>query len=720
MWRCEAPAPSSAAAAEAKVCVAPDGEVPEDAGDCVDGTHATIAEALATVAGMSADPPSGTASIRLLGGPSASPHVESLLIDTRGTGLEPQLDLLMDHRPLCPSPDSPPGEPIVRIATNGNSNLSGLNIDLSDDGPCPSARPAVLGWGAGQLGVVASELVGWTGWGVADGLVGEPIELNISGSSIRGGSGSAIRSGNSLALFRTEIVGNRLPAEGFSLGIVWLESASRESVIEDVVFFGNLLENAEDDGRAVLRGQLQRARNVAFIANGLGSRTNLIATGFYEPRHLPGEPVEPGQFLGMTDSVIVRNSHASLWDETVLPQWPEGGFVSTDSSGSLECLGALNPEPYEDRADPFASEELEAGSLIRVDPAIGYPSQGAFVIARSLIVENRQAGGALVDVRLAPGLSMQLIHNTIGGNAGADSAVVVAGGGPDSELVAARNLHVASAPDRTPLVVDEGVGRLFVSMNASVDGQPWSSAGSGIASDLLGPDVPLMAASFRDAEDVRQASPCEQLQERCPGLAADDCQPYFNEVGHAPCALDAAAGWLPSESTAVAMSWAWPWDTDFLPSEVDGADVLGATGWSCAATRGTLDGEPPDGDGDGYPTLFDCDNLDPDVIPGLPELNGVDGPDCDPTDGGCWICPEGTEIDPTDDDDSAVDAPDDDDLTPDLDGGYFRLEDGCRVGPGCGAAWEPSVVWVALFLPLRRKRRGRPIGCGSGAATPPD
>ncbi len=707
--------PSLAHAADLSLCVAPSGESPEP-GECLDGTFPTIAEALATAEALPTGGPSDTTFITLLGGPESPPHLESIVVDTRGNAMEPQFRLLLSHRPLCPTPDSPPGDPVIEIATNGNSSVDGLNLDLSPEGPCPGTRSGVLGWGGGQVGVINSEIVGWTGFAVADGLAGEPLELTLYSCSIRGGLGSAVRAHNSLVMGGNEIVGNRLPNNSLSPALVWIDTTAREVKIWDLVLFGNLVQGTG----ALMQTQADWLRNVAFIANGTEGGP-LLRAGFGEWRHEAG--ADPGEvdLIGLSDCIFARNSRVGgIESDFELPAWEEGGIVSPLVSGGLRCLGEGNPAPYHERPNPFDGYGGGEGPLIELDPAVGYPDEGGLMIARSFFVENQVGAGPLVEARLAPGLSVQFIHNTVGGNDALSQVISADGGGAGSEVVAVRNLFIGSGDSTSPGLVTTtaGVDRVFVSMNGSVDGPPWSPGSEeGREAELVGPQVPLTGAFFRDGSAVRISSACDQLLERCGGLTPEACDTWAGEHGTVPCAIDAAANWIPTPGSAGSMSWEWPWDTEFLPREVAGADRLGATGWLFDEQRGTLDGVEPIGDADGYPDLFDCDNTDPDVIPRVPEFNGVDSATCVPDGGNCWVCPEGTEADDDDDDDddSATDDDDSSEGSPEEPGADPEPEetsplrgDGCEWGPGCGFSWSAKGAWVLLLpicgAPSRRRR----------------
>jgi hypothetical protein len=240
----------------------------------------------------------------------------------------------------------------------------------------------------------------------------------------------------------------------------------------------------------------------------------------------------------------------------------------------------------------------------------------------------------------------------------------------------------------------------------------WDAALGGLSGPNLDASDWPVGAAFRSGEPEDALSDCDALSAVCAD-APSGCQYSRND---AICARASAAPYLPTPAFITAFAVAFPWDTDFLPA-VDGASAMnapGATGWDCANPRTPWDrwsqNNSPLGDGDGYTELIDCDNHDSAVVPSLPDYDGFSSPYCQADSGTCYVCPEGSEPPPADDDgddDRPVDGVDDD--SADESGPPFLIREGCRDN-GCGFAWTcdegaaNSFLAVLLGIPLRRRR----------------
>jgi hypothetical protein len=226
---------------------------------------------------------------------------------------------------------------------------------------------------------------------------------------------------------------------------------------------------------------------------------------------------------------------------------------------------------------------------------------------------------------------------------------------------------------------------------------------------------------FRDVATVRGLTNCARSTLVSPEVEFD-CS-GINWY----CALDEAAAYVPTPAFRDAVSFPWPWRGDLDLSDVleNDGEVPGATGWRADAHDFPWDVLRPasqdNGDGDTFTTLLDCNNENSLIVPILPEEDGITTPDCRPTEGGCYECPDGTEV--TDDDDAIDDddAVDDDDSapedptpepapTPDPGDDDTSLKTGCAV-TGCGVPYrcvdgQPVPAWLSLLLaPLGLRRR---------------
>ena len=696
-------------AAEWKLCVEPPGETHKWQADCENGSFPSVAAAGNAVESLPGLLVGDLVTVRVAESGVATPLVESPLIDlSSAAGVD--LSINYGERVACPDPSSPQWQPLIEIVGGGLTTVYYLVTDMGPDGPCPGSRPGVLARGGGGLALFGVSLAGWSEF-AAHSDDGQTGHLGVALSSIRNGSGVALRSVGDLSCSKSEIVGNHLPSDFMAPALVWAGTQGTQLTLEDSVLFGNLVDGSLA-GRSLVHGTACSIRRTAIIANGLSGNAALLRGGFSEWFHLPGE-WEGSSPRALSDSVIAGNRWLTPGEDFELPRWPDGGFRYVDWR-EVQCLGDHAAVRFDDRPAPF--EGLESGGsgpLIDIDPSVAYPNEGGFLVARSFIVDNDNGGVALIRARLASGLSVQVLHNTFA-NIYDQPVIEVEAAAPDSSLVVFRNLlGDASDSGTAPISLHEEPGGLFVSMNATPGALAWSELAVSSERQLLGPSIILGSVGFLDGAQVRASDPCSQLLTVCPNATAEDCVDRPETAPSVPCPLAAAAHWLPDGETAHALAWPWPWDTGFLPTDPAAANVAGATGWTCYDSYATVDRSGGVGDGDGYPDAFDCDNDDPDVIPLLPDLNGVDTQDCDPAGGNCWICPEGTAIDdddsgPLPDDDDSGPLLDDDDSVPTDDDDYAPIPPTCQ---GCGFSWNCSdgvtsavLLFPLLLLPTRRRR----------------
>ncbi|MCP4872141.1 MAG: hypothetical protein GY898_25830 [Proteobacteria bacterium] len=153
---------------------------------------------------------------------SSTPYVDSLVIDNRDGVYGEPLSLIL-KRPLCPDPESGPSQPVVEVVTDGSVFLRGPVVDMTATGPCEgSSRPGVSTWGGGDVGHIDMDIQGWSGYGVANGIAGTPVDLLVGEGAILNGEGAAVRSTTSLTVNEMEIAGNRTAG---AVGLLWSSSS---------------------------------------------------------------------------------------------------------------------------------------------------------------------------------------------------------------------------------------------------------------------------------------------------------------------------------------------------------------------------------------------------------------------------------------------------------------------------------------------------------------
>jgi hypothetical protein len=400
---------------------------------------------------------------------------------------------------------------------------------------------------------------------------------------------------------------------------------------------------------------------------------------------------------------------------------------------------------YESRPDPFASYALDptGAPLFRVTPSLGPASGAEWRVLRSFFVANATGAAPLIEaVAAGSALRTQVIQNTFAANDSGGVAQLI-GTYTDATAYVLRNLWVpspdAAAPSAALTQVDGTPWYLVVSANVAPEGVSWFDAPATPPSGwIVGPQTTVSAealgpAAFLDPVAVRSTPPTDRFRLVCPASPTSTEAEYTPRGWRLPCAVDLAAEWIPAPAFVESLPAPWPWTTPFFDPGRLGWEAPGATGWDCTVARGTVDripGNPPWGDGDGFPDAVDCDNDDASVRPRVPTWDGYTSPYCDDAESPCYQCPPGS-LPPPGDDDTGDDDSGDDDASPgddddsgdddavvdDDDGGSSMWIEGCRAGPGCGASWScgtsGSAATVALgpllaALARRRVRVRRP------------
>jgi len=699
------------------LCVGDDLAPPGRCGAC-DDTFASFAEAAAEALAQQASAVD-TLAVRLClldlaFGQDA--HVESLVLDNTGD-VYGNLNLDLGGRSYCPDADAPTGAPVIDLVAGSFDMVSGLNIDVSASSVCPATASGLVSGGVG-LTVIEPTLNGTSGvgieWGVTHPAGGN---LVVEGGSIVNALGAALEATNSVLLARVQVSGCRVDGASGGAAVVAGLGGASQLIFRDSVFSSNLAVGA---GRGVVTGPIVIVDNSAFLGNGMAEGAALVVTSplpvFLEQG---GEPQE-GRVFGIFDSVFAGNRVLGSIGEFELP--PLAAALFADDSGQRSCASIPEGTPFESRSDAFASLPGGDGPLLRASD-LG-SGEDMFWLRKSFLVENETGSSPLIVLDGTPNDTLiELTHNTVAGNLSGSVLSVTSDGSARVSIL--RNLVVGAGPGAAPLVdVVGGLGGAFASMNAVLgEARTWFSADLEAEFSLFGPDLIVSDPEFRALDDVQALDSCGRHTMVCGDDSVDDCEAAEGEgLARLTCAAGAAGAWLPTPEFAGELTVAWPWKGSYF---VDGAQVPGATGGSCGFRRGTLDEASLGaggswGDHDGYPDAFDCDNLDADVVPSLPEEDGFATETCAPSGHDCYLCPKGSVV-VGDDDDSAILPDDDDDSTDDDDSGLADDDDdtegppdgldgemtGCGVG-GCGFAWScesgGSIAWLGLLIPLSRRR----------------
>jgi hypothetical protein len=639
-------------------------------------------------------------------------HSESLTIDNTGGVLGTPLSLQFSAQPVCPDVGAPPGGPVVELTSGGGDFVIGLFIDLTAEGPCPSLRPAVHVSG-GVLVLAAFDLRGATGYGIRHGVETSADALILQDGSILGTHGPAVETSGYVNLKRVEIATTTVDAEtgGTAVlsglgGLDWIN-------LVDSVLFSNMVDGTGGVGIALVASSTVTAENAAFIDNVVSADLAVVHTGTPPPPYFLGPEGLETTPHGFSEVTFARNRHVVFDGSVAL----DAGVPSTFTDLEGGACAAVPLQPYEDRASAFAGLGGADGPLLVLSAADA--SGAEFFLRRSFVVGNDCGAAPLISVSGTSQRWLTVIHSTFADNVAGRLMQV-----DDSNIAVVtmlRNLYLDEIPADGVLVATSGpLQGAFVSMNAAPVGALWREGDLASSATIAGPDLLAEPLELHDASDFRSLTPCDRLQALCPGAGPSTCIELVEAGRRFPCAPDAAAEWLPADALRAAISHRWPWTSTFFdPTNIE-RDTPGAGGSSCGWARSTRDRVlvPPDGvwgDGDSFPDALDCDNEDAAVVPGLPEHDGFSSIYCDASAVDCYQCPDGSELPPADDDDSAL-ADDDDSALgtgddgeglDDDDSGSSDTDPGCGVA-GCGFSWNCEAASAGAFLallPLGLRRR---------------
>ncbi len=711
----------AALGADARLCVVLGDVSPNDqptVDDCI-ASYPTVDEAMLAIPSLpDVDDGSGPRrpSVELSVVPDASAVVTALSgpleFDLSPTSMTPDLSIDLADVPICGASSS---QPAIRVIGGQYVVVQGALIDRHATGPCGGPPgPGLMVDGTGILGFLHSRIEGWQGYAVADSGFGPPPDLNISHTVIARGEGVAVKLRGSWTSGGLIVAYNHLPGDAGEPAL--LQSQAGRLNLNESAFIGNRIDGGTGGDKALFRGRARMART-ALLDNVLSEGTNLLQLGFDDwPYFDPTTPPSTHSEHGLTDLTIGGNrftTDPSAWA-------PLGIDVPLLEGASGSCWARLELGTLDDLLGVGTVAD-GSGELIAIDSSLGVLDRGQVTIARSFVVDNGAAGGPLFRVDGAGGdLSLQLLANTFANN-GFDSLMRYPIGDTLSlRYVAARNLAFEPAWGDSIVAWEGPLAAFLVSQNLSEPVGDWGDGPPSGGVELGGPGVTWGPVEFEDASTVLALGDCQQQLLLCPGSTDADCDPE----GILPplfCPVGPAAAYLPTQAWTDANAAPWSWSSTFLDEPAAGA-IPGVTGLACGVARFTEDQVPSSagpealGDGDGYPSLFDCDNEDPTVFPVLPQHDGYSSPYCVETPGECYRCPNGVNPPPEADDDDSASLDDDDSASLDDDDSATEPpptftpdpEPSCGIH-GCGLSWSAAdvasvVPGLVLFGGWRRRR----------------
>ena len=617
---------------------------------------------------------------------SPAPHTEAIVIDNSDGALGAVVQLRFVNggggQGLCVPASA--GAAISLIGQSGGGSEFDVSNLWSDFSTCPAdQRVADLLHVTDALVELkyarVAHLVGGAlrSWGWVFAVFDSGRISNFEGALLAGPA--------EVAMNNMELSGNRS-----SVGSPLLDFSQGEAGIVNSALFGNISEGAP----LISMGADARFENTLIAANAVLDGSPLIdcMLGIQQAH------------CSIFGGEITRNRLLGPGTAEMPPLAPFGNGIIGDEW----CLPVgSDGQNYIDRPDLVTTGDVSDLPLIRVDFQQGAVGNRV-TLARTFVVDN-QAGGVVGITGGGESAQVALLHNTFD----VSGVPLVSGGaGSDLRIVASRNLYT-TVPTYD---LDDSLGVLELTMEAMpAPATDWAADLPAIG--IVGPPVLYEGATFESASTVDSWDHCARVLAACPNVT--DCNGIGPGGGAQECGLDTARAWFPDAALAEQIRVDWPWEGGYFPAGTGAAATAGATGWTCSAPQSfpydVVDDDGTEGDADGYSTLTDCDETNPNETPSLPENNGIDTADCDEVDD-CWTCPDGTvgdDDDSTGDDDDSSTGDDDDSGTGDDDDASSGpcpsdqphcIEPGCH---GCGYAFAPT-TGVALLLigaPMLRRRR---------------